>query len=89
MENNTAMINTAVIENAEELTVKNPFASLPPILNAAQLGEVMGISRAGAYNLMHREDFPTLRVGSRRLVATSKLIEWIDKHSNNGGDYIG
>ena len=42
------------------------FDSMPPVLNATQLSEVLGISRAGAYNLMHREDFPTLQIEGRK-----------------------
>lgn len=60
------------------------FDSMPPVLNATQLSEVLGISRAGAYNLMHREDFPTLLIGKRMLVPKDKLLAWIDR--NTGGD---
>ena len=58
--------------------------TLPPVLSAAQVSEVLGISRAGAYNLMHREDFPTLHIGKRMLVPRDKLLAWID--CNTGGD---
>lgn len=58
--------------------------TLPPVLNATQVSEVLGISRAGAYNLMHREDFPTLLIGKRMLVPKGKLLAWIDR--NTGGD---
>lgn len=58
--------------------------TLPPVLNATQVSEVLGISRAGAYNLLHREDFPTLRIGKRMLVPRDKLIAWIDR--NTGGE---
>ena len=57
---------------------------LPAVLNANQLAEVLGISRAGAYNLMHREDFPTLHIGKLMLVPRDKLLAWID--CNTGGD---
>ena len=63
----------------------NPLYDLPPVLNAIQLAAALGISRAGAYNLLNTADFPTLHVGARKLVARSKLFEWIDRHSNNGG----
>ena len=58
--------------------------TLPLVLNATQVSEVLGISRAGAYNLMHREDFPTLLIGKRMLVPKDKLLAWIDR--NTGGD---
>ena len=58
--------------------------TLPLVLNATQVSEVLGISRAGAYNLMHREDFPTLLIGKRMLVPRDKLLAWIDR--NTGGE---
>ena len=38
---------------------------LPAMLTAAELAGVLGISRAGAYALIHRKDFPTLQIGKR------------------------
>ena len=63
------------------------FDSYPPILNASQLSEMLGISRAGAYQLLHQENFPTLRIGKRMLVPKDKLVVWIDQHT--GGMNLG
>ena len=63
------------------------FDSYPAILNANQLSEVLGISRASAYQLLHMDSFPTLRIGKRMLVPKEKLIAWIDQHT--GGDVLG
>lgn len=64
----------------------NPYDELPNVLNAKQLAATLGISRAGAYNLMGGKDFPTLRIGSRKLVPKAQLIAWIDSQVGNGGD---
>ena len=61
------------------------FENLPNVLSAEQLAQVLGISRAGAYQLLHTEGFPTLRIGKRMLVPRDKLMEWIDR--NTGGGY--
>ena len=53
-------------------------AQLPMALNAKQVAAVLGISRAGAYNLMRSEGFPTLRVGNRMIVPKDKLLAWIN-----------
>ena len=58
--------------------------TLPPVLNATQVSEVLGISRAGAYNLMHREDFPTLQIGKRMLVPRDSLLIWIKQNTGGG-----
>ena len=41
--------------------MNNNYENLPAVLNATQLASALGISRAGAYQLLHTEDFPTLR----------------------------
>ena len=57
------------------------FENLPNVLSAEQLAQVLGISRAGAYQLLHSEGFPTLRIGKRMLVPRDKLAEWIEKNT--------
>lgn len=54
------------------------FDNLPLVLNADQLASALGVSRAGAYQLLNRNDFPTLHIGKRLLVPRDKLAEWID-----------
>ena len=55
------------------------FSDLPLVLNATQLASVLSISRANAYNLLHREDFPTLQIGKRMLVSRDRLARWMDE----------
>ena len=54
---------------------------LPVALSAEDVAQVLGISRANAYLLMHSKGFPTLQIGKRMTVPKDKLIEWIDKHT--------
>ena len=61
-------------------TYKN-YDELPLMLNVVQVAAVLGISRAGAYELVHSEDFPTLKIGSRIVVPKDKLREWIDANT--------
>ena len=56
------------------------YDELPVSLNADQVAAVLGISRAGAYNLMRSEGFPTLFIGKRMVVPKDRLLDWI--HSN-------
>ncbi len=60
------------------------YSDLPNILNADQLALTLGVSRARAYQLLNMADFPTLKIGKRKLVPRDKLIGWIEK--NTGGD---
>ena len=59
------------------------YDDLPAVLNANQLATALGISRAGAYQLLNTGTFPTLRIGKRLLVPKDKLVEWIEQ--NTGG----
>ena len=52
---------------------------LPLALNADDVAQVLGVSRAYAYELMRSEGCPTLRVGKRMTVLKVKLLEWIDQ----------
>ena len=52
---------------------------LPLELSAEDVAQVLGISRANAYTLMHSKGFPTIKIGKRMTVPKDKLIEWIDK----------
>ncbi len=62
----------------------NNNETVPLVLNANQLAKTLGISRAKAYQLMHRKDFPTLMIDKRLLVPKDKLTEWMDRHT--GGE---
>ena len=52
---------------------------LPITLSAEQVAQVLGISRAGAYTLMHSKDFPTIQIGKRMVVPKDKLLVWMEK----------
>ena len=52
---------------------------LPLALSAEDVAQVLGISRANAYTLMHSKGFPTLKIGKRMTVPKDKLIAWMEK----------
>lgn len=59
-------------------TIKT-FDQLPLVLNVEEMAQVLGISRKLAYRLVHRNDFPAVRVSKRRIVIpTTKLRDWIN-----------
>lgn len=51
---------------------------LPITLCAEEVACVLGISRAGAYTLMHSKGFPTIKIGKRMVVPKEKLVEWME-----------
>ena len=64
--------------------MNNKLEAAPLVLNANQLAQTLGISRAKAYQLMHRADFPTLMIDKRLLVPKDKLAAWVDRNSGGG-----
>lgn len=61
---------------------REPFETMPDVMDAKQIAEALQISKAGAYNLLNSPDFPTLRIGGRKLVMKSELILWLKRHTN-------
>ena len=54
------------------------YSDLPLTLSVPEVAAVLGISRAGAYELVHSASFPKVKIGKRILVPKDKLIEWLD-----------
>ena len=50
-------------------------------LNASEVAAVMGVSRPTVYQLMKREGFPVINIGSRKLVPRAKLVEWLENQT--------
>ena len=58
------------------------YDDLPLMLSVPDSVEVLGISRAGAYELVKSEGFPSLHIGNRVLVPKEELIAWIKANTN-------
>ena len=52
------------------------YDELPLMLSVAEVAAVLGISRAGAYELAHS-------IGSRIVVPKDKFLAWIDANSGS------
>ena len=59
------------------------YDELPLMLSVPEVAAVLGISRAGAYELAKSKDFPTLTIGTRSVVPKDKFIAWIDQNSGS------
>ena len=60
------------------------YDELPLFLNARTVAQVLGISQAGTYELLHQEGFPVLRIGSRLVVPKEKFLSWIESQTGGG-----
>lgn len=57
------------------------YNDLPLMLSVLDVASVLGISRAGAYELVRSDGFPSLRVGSRIVVPKEKFIDWTNANT--------
>ena len=55
------------------------YDQLPLSLSADDIAEVLSISRAGAYTLMHSVGFPTVVIGRRLTTPKDKFLAWLDQ----------
>ena len=63
-------------------TVYKSYDELPLMLSVPEVAAVLGISRAGAYELVKGKGFPALKIGSRIVVSKEKFIEWVDEKTS-------
>ena len=60
------------------------YDDLPLFLNAELVSQVLGVSISSAYELMHEEAFPSVRIGSRFVVPKDKFRQWVEEHTKGG-----
>ena len=66
-------------------SVYKSYDELPLFLNAELIEKVLGVSSTTAYELMHSEDFPSMRIGSRLIAPKEEFIEWANKQAERNG----
>ncbi len=55
------------------------FKDMPACLNISEVAEIMRISKPTAYALVHREDFPAVKVADRRyIIPKDRFIQWLN-----------
>ena len=59
------------------------FDDLPIVLNVNHIKDVLGISRASAYNLFHAEGFPSINIGKRVLVTKDAFKIWLKEQEKD------
>ena len=61
------------------------YDELPLMLSVADMSAVLGISRAGAYELVKTDGFPSMKLGARIIVPKEAFISWIKRQSSVEG----
>lgn len=61
-----------------EATVKK-WDDYPIMLNVDQLGEILQMGKWTTYSLVHRDDFPAVRIGKHKIrINRDELKKWIN-----------
>ena len=53
-------------------------------LSVTQAAALLGVSRPTIYQLMNRADFPSFRIGARRLISRAGLERWVQEQTERG-----
>ena len=67
-------------------SVYKSYDELPLFLNAKTVAKVLGVSLSSGYELMHQQDFPTLKIGNRIVVPKERFVQWVERNTNDGDD---
>ena len=55
------------------------YDDLPLMLSVQDVAKALGISRAGAYELVKSDGFPAMNIGSRIIVPKEEFILWVKR----------
>ena len=58
-------------------------------LSVTEAATLLGVSRPTVYELIKREDFPSFRIGTRRVISRAGLERWVDEQARKGCDVLG
>ena len=58
------------------------YDDLPMMLSVPELAKARNISRAGADELVHKEGFPSLKIGLRIVIPKEKLLARIGENTS-------
>ncbi|KAF5071993.1 Helix-turn-helix domain protein [anaerobic digester metagenome] len=53
-------------------------------ISVSELAKLLGIGVPHAYDLVHRADFPAIKVGRRTIIPIAKLEEWLAEEAEKG-----
>ena len=55
------------------------FDDMPACLNISEVAQIMRVSTPVVYAMVHRDDFPAVKVGGKRyVVPKDRFIRWLE-----------
>ena len=65
------------------IKIMQTVENLPFTLTVQDIADILGINRNKAYNLSHREDFPSIQLGRRIIIERNLFFEWLEENCKN------
>jgi excisionase family DNA binding protein len=63
-------------------TGNNNDDGVPDIMNAKDISDYLRVNVNKAYELFHRGDFPSMKLGNRYIIPKNKFLEWLDRQTD-------
>ena len=65
-----------------KMSIYKTKEEMPLFLTVMDVANLLGISRASAYELVRQENFPKLKiVQGRTIIPRDRLLEWLDEQT--------
>ena len=72
------IITAQIQKGAKIMNRITSFDQLPITLRAEDIAEILGVSRANAYVIMHSKGFPKMQIGKRIMVTKDNFRAWME-----------
>jgi excisionase family DNA binding protein len=59
------------------------LAALPVVLNMGHIQRTLGVAKKTAYDLVHRDDFPAIRLGRSIRVPRDSFARWLAQQASS------
>jgi len=63
--------------------IKMPEQITPLAVSASVAAQLLGVSKPTIYQYIHRDDFPSFKLGTRTLVSVEGLKKWVEAQAQN------
>ena len=71
------------MEEKKDMSRYLSFEEVPLFLDARAIVRTLGVSLTTAYSMLRDPAFPTVTLGSKKLVRKEKLFEWLQAHETD------
>ncbi len=75
-------------EQSKTQVIITSLDDMPVILNVNLIQNILGISRAKAYDLVKSDGFPKIKIGKRIAIPKAEFEKWLQSKMHNNGEKL-